>query len=156
MKKFFILITVIATLFLTSCASDNIPAIAEITSSTGQAFTCLSHHGIRTANSNGNKVVFYANEGEFLTVHFFCTECGHDELTTLEVPASKVFLCDCEYEEEKDEEDNTIVIENEVLIIEVQKKETEQGNKEVVVEDKQIEQVKAENEQNAAETEMPT
>lgn len=153
MKKLFLLITVIATLLLTSCATDNIPAIAEITSSTGQAFTCLSHHGIPTANSTGNKVVFHVPEGESITVHFFCTECGYDELTTLNVPASKVFLCDCEHEVEKDEEDNTIVIENEVLIIEVQKKIMESGNKQVAIGNEQSE---SESEQLESETEMPT
>lgn len=41
--------------------------------------------------------ILVPNPEDSVTVHFFCTECGHDETVEFVAPSSKRFSCDCPF-----------------------------------------------------------
>lgn len=103
-------LTILLALSLVGCGkSDNMPAIAEVTTSDGNAIIYSSlngdghnYSGVRSALAN--KIYLELADGENATVHFYCDKCEHDETETIEAPFSKMFSCDCP--EEIDESGN--------------------------------------------------
>jgi hypothetical protein len=111
MKRFMSLVTIMLVLLgLASCSvedfnykEDTQYAYAEVTTSDGQAFVFRSKHG-RNAyyeKLRGAKVIQYVNEiiiseKDTATVHFFCEECGYEEvLEGVKAPSARVFQCEC-------------------------------------------------------------
>lgn len=109
MKKLIVIFCSITMILLTGCGKDTVPAIAEITTSSGTAivFTSLNGAGYTYSGAQraeANELRLELADGESATVHFYCSKCEHDETETIEAPFAKMFSCECP--EEMDDSGN--------------------------------------------------
>ena len=121
MKKFFVTLFLVAMVMIstTACSnpSDHNHAYAEITSSNGLATVKQSFNkddgNYRSSLAAAMKYateIYVEDSADIVTAHFFCETCGHDETLELPAPSSKVFRCDCKYEDEKKNHPEYLVI----------------------------------------------
>lgn len=95
-------IIVLSVLSLTGCNSsviDNEPAIAEITTSSGDSgiYTSFNASSIYSGSERAlkNNINIELADGEIANIHFYCSKCGHDKTEAIEAPFAKMFSCDC-------------------------------------------------------------
>ncbi len=93
---------VLVSLSLFGCGfkKDNIPAVAEVTTNTGEAYACTSSNGLGYTKSGSQKAINRAlkltlQDGDMVSVHFYCDACGHDESLEFTAPEAKMLSCDC-------------------------------------------------------------
>ena len=112
MKNIIKIIAVITifSLCLTGCGffvQDDIPAIVEITTTSGESYINKSFNGLNMTRSgselalHGVATIYLQDEEEVATIRFYCTACGHDEVVEVNAPFSKMFECDCPVDGDK-------------------------------------------------------
>ena len=83
---------VLAVGLLTGCGREK--PVVEITTSNGDAIVAT---GTLTQETAKNIYALKLNS-ESADVHFFCSDCGYDEVMEMTAPAAKMFKCECKSE----------------------------------------------------------
>ena len=103
MKKIIFFVFALSfTLTLFGCSQnwDNDYAYAEVTHPNGVAIVLAphgeQHYSNRMSYAVEHGAKFSVKNGDVVTIHFHCDQCGYDENVELVSPFAKLLSCECE------------------------------------------------------------